>query len=61
MIDYFTSSLIIDDLVLPDGQTKMGLLGGGGPQAAFGMKLWTQGGVGLCAGIGLDLPAGAQA
>lgn len=60
MIDYFTSSLIIDDIVLPDGQTKMGLLGGGGPQTAFGMKLWTQGGVGLCAGVGADLPAGVQ-
>lgn len=61
MIDYFTCSLIIDDLVLPDGRTIMGVLGGGGPQAAFGMKLWAQGGVGLCAGVGADLPPAAEA
>ncbi len=61
MIDYFTCSLIIDDLVLPDGRTIMGVLGGGGPQAAFGMKLWAQGGVGLCAGVGADLPPAADA
>jgi cytidine kinase len=60
MIDYFTFSLIIDDIVLPDGRTCMGLLGGGGPQAAFGMKLWTTGGVGICAGIGSDFPLAAQ-
>ena len=57
MIDYFTFSLIIDDLVLPDGRTYMGLLGGGGPQTAFGMKLWTAGSVGICAGVGCRLPA----
>ena len=60
MIDYFTFSLIIDDLVLPDGRTYMGLLGGGGPQTAFGMKLWTAGSVGICAGIGSDFPSAAQ-
>jgi len=60
MIDYFTFSLIIDDLVLPDGRTHMGLLGGGGPQTAFGMKLWTAGTVGLCAGVGADFPLAAQ-
>ena len=60
MIDYFTFSLIIDDLVLPDGRTYMGLLGGGGPQTAFGMKLWTAGSVGICAGVGSDFPPAAQ-
>lgn len=60
MIDYFTFSLIIDDLVLPDGRTYMGLLGGGGPQTAFGMKLWTAGTVGLYAGVGADFPPAAQ-
>ena len=60
MIDYFTFSLIIDDLVLPDGRTYMGLLGGGGPQTAFGMKLWTGGSVGICAGVGSDFPPAAQ-
>jgi sugar/nucleoside kinase (ribokinase family) len=38
----------------------MGVLGGGGPQAAFGMKLWTEK-VGLVSGIGRDLPAKALA
>ena len=60
MIDYFTFSLVIDDIVLPDGRTCMGLLGGGGPQAAFGMKLWATGGVGICAGVGSDFPPSAQ-
>ena len=60
MIDYFTVSIIVDDIVLPDGRTCMGLLGGGGPQAAFGMKLWTAGGVGICAGVGSDFPLTAQ-
>lgn len=60
MIDYFTFSLIIDDLVLPDGRTYMGLLGGGGPQTAFGMKLWTAGSVGICGGVGSDFPSAAQ-
>ncbi|MCL4830522.1 MAG: hypothetical protein KJZ95_24410 [Caldilinea sp.] len=61
MIDYFTHSVIIDDIVFHDGRTLMGVLGGGGPQTAFGMKLWTQGGVGLCGGVGLDFPPEAQA
>jgi sugar/nucleoside kinase (ribokinase family) len=61
VIDYFTVSLIIDDLVLPDGSTRMGLLGGGGPQAAFGMKLWTERGVGLCGSVGPDFPPEADA
>ena len=60
-IDYFTFSVIIDDIVFHDGRTLMGVLGGGGPQTAFGMKLWTQGGVGLCGGVGQDFPAAAQA
>jgi sugar/nucleoside kinase (ribokinase family) len=60
MIHYFTFSLIIDDLVLPDGRTYMGLLGGGGPQTAFGMKLWTAGGVGIYAAVGSDFPPAAQ-
>ena len=59
-IDYFTHSVIIDDIVFHDGRTLMGVLGGGGPQTAFGMKLWAQGGVGLCGGVGLDFPPAAQ-
>ena len=61
MINYFSHSVIIDDIVFHDGRTLMGVLGGGGPQTAFGMKLWTQGRVGLCGGVGLDFPSEAQA
>ena len=61
MINYFSHSVIIDDIVFHDGRTLMGVLGGGGPQTAFGMKLWTQGGVGLCGGVGLDFLPAAQA
>ncbi len=61
MIDYFTHSIVIDDIVFPDGRTRMGVLGGGGPQAAFGMRLWAPGGVGLCGSVGKDFPALAQA
>ena len=60
-IDYFSFSIIIDDVVLPTGHTLMGVLGGGGPQTAFGMRLWSEGGVGICAGIGTDFPAEADA
>jgi sugar/nucleoside kinase (ribokinase family) len=60
-MDYFTHSVIIDDLLFHDGHTLMGVLGGGGPQAAFGMKLWTDGNVGLCGSVGPDFPAAAQA
>ena len=55
-----TFSLIIDDIVFPDGQTAMGVLGGGGPQTAFGMTLWADR-VGLVSGVGADLPPEALA
>jgi len=58
-MDFLAFSLIIDDIVFPDGQTAMGVLGGGGPQTAFGMKLWADK-VGLVSGVGSDLPAEAQ-
>lgn len=38
----------------------MGILGGGGPQTAFGMKLWAAD-VGLLGGIGHDFPSDALA
>lgn len=60
MVDFFTFSLIIDDVVLANGRSAMGLLGGGGPQTAFGMRLWAER-VGLVAGIGRDLPPAAAA
>ena len=59
-MNFVTFSLIIDDIVFPDGQTAMGVLGGGGPQTAFGMKMWVDG-VGLVSGVGRDLPAAAVA
>ncbi len=52
--------IVIDDIVFPDGRTTMGVLGGGGPQAAFGMKLWRDS-VGLAANVGNDLPGPARA
>ncbi|MCL4299357.1 MAG: hypothetical protein KJ077_26720 [Anaerolineae bacterium] len=54
-MDFVAFSLIIDDIVFPDGQTAMGILGGGGPQTAFGLKLWAER-VGLIGGVGSDLP-----
>jgi cytidine kinase len=60
MTDFVAYSIIIDDLVFPDGRTFMGVLGGSGPQAAFGMKLWADR-VGLAGGIGHNFPAAALA
>ena len=54
-MDFVAFGLILDDLVFPDGRTAMGVLGGGGPQTAFGMRLWSDS-VGLVAGVGTDLP-----
>ncbi|GIL78363.1 hypothetical protein Vretimale_7719 [Volvox reticuliferus] len=51
-------TLIVDDIVLPHGETVMEVLGGGGPQTLFGYQLVTnqKAVVGLSAGIGPDLP-----
>lgn len=49
------SSVIIDDIVLPDGTTHMACLGGGGTHAAMGMRVWSKS-VGLVANIGDDFP-----
>lgn len=59
-MDFVAFGLILDDIVFPDGRTAMGVLGGGGPQAAFGMRLWAEQ-VGLAAGVGHDLPDAARA
>lgn len=48
-------SIILDDIVLPSGITWMGMLGGGSPHAAMGMRLWTDH-VGLLCGVGSDFP-----
>jgi sugar/nucleoside kinase (ribokinase family) len=59
MIDFVTFGVIVDDIVFPDGQTRMGVLGGGGPQTAWGMAAALGSGtrVGLAAGVGDDLGA----
>ena len=59
-MDYVVFNVIIDDIVFPDGRTKMGVLGGGGPQAAFGMRLWSDS-VALVAAVGCDLPSTVRA
>lgn len=48
-------SVVIDDIVLPDGQTRMGMLGGGATHAAMGMRVWS-GRVALLATLGRDVP-----
>ncbi len=56
-IDYFTySGLWINDLVFPDGRTRMGVIGGGGAEAALGMRVWSDA-VGLVAHVASDFPA----
>ncbi len=53
---YVSPGIIIDDIVFPDGQQQLGVLGGGGPQAAWGMALAARSGalVGLLSGVGRD-------
>jgi len=53
-------SIIIDDIVYPDGRTEMAVLGGGGTHAAAGMNAW---GVrpGLLGATGNDLPEAVAA
>jgi sugar/nucleoside kinase (ribokinase family) len=48
-------SVVIDDIVLPDGRTRMGMLGGGAPHAAMGMRVWSPH-VALLAAVGSDVP-----
>lgn len=59
-IDYVAFNIMVDDLVFPDGQTQMEVLGGGGPQTASGMRLWSNH-VGLVGGVGDDFPLAADA
>ena len=51
-------TVIVDDLVFPDGTTKMCVMGGGGPQTAFGLRAHPSDlTVGIAAGVGSDLPS----
>jgi len=53
-------AVFIDDIVLPDGQTYMGQLGGGVVHALMGAALWDEK-PGLVALAGYDLPESARA
>jgi sugar/nucleoside kinase (ribokinase family) len=57
-IDFVTFGLILDEIAFPDGRVARDVLGGGGPQTAFGLRLWAEG-VGLVGRVGPDLPAAA--
>ncbi len=48
------SNVIIDDIVLWNGRTMMGTLGGSGTHAVMGMRVWHQGPLGLVAYLGDD-------
>jgi len=52
-------SIIIDDIVLPNGVTRMGVLGGGVSHAAAGAAAWGER-PGIVACVGRDLPAAAR-
>ncbi|MEP7358457.1 MAG: hypothetical protein ABI847_14515, partial [Anaerolineales bacterium] len=59
-MDYVTFGIIIDEIVRADGTRWPDKLGGGGPQTAFGMRLWAEAGqVGVAARVGGDMPAAA--
>ena len=53
-------SVIIDDIVYPDGRTSMGVLGGGGTHAAYGMAACGEKPA-LVALVGEDLPGDIRA
>lgn len=50
------AGLIIDDIVLPTGETRMGVPGGSGTHSVWGMRIWSES-VGLIASYGADCPA----
>lgn len=52
---YSVGFILLDDIVFPDGRTKMAVLGGGSTHAAMGMRIWDHA-VGLVASIGQDFP-----
>lgn len=49
-------SVIIDDIILPDGQSRMAALGGGATHAVMGMRVWWDR-VGLVSAVGEDFPS----
>ena len=50
------SNVIIDDIVLWDGRTFMGALGGAGSHAVVGMRTWNDAPLGLVGYVGTDAP-----
>ena len=53
-VKYFSlGGLILDDVVFPDGQTAMSILGGSGAYGVAGMRLWSSQ-VGLFSRVGPD-------
>ena len=55
MTRYFISigNIIIDDIILPDGSSRIGTLGGGATHAVMGMRVWSEQ-VGLVTPVGAD-------
>ena len=52
--DYLSiGSIIIDDIILPDGKEKIGIFGGGLTHAAMGMRVWSDR-IGLVSSVGGD-------
>jgi sugar/nucleoside kinase (ribokinase family) len=58
-MDFVAFNVILDDVALPDGLVERDLLGGGGPQTAWGMRLWADS-AGLVGAVGEDFPASAR-
>lgn len=56
MIEHVSFGIVIDDIVLRDGTHMLGMLGGGGPQTAWGMAAALGSGVtvGIVAVVGRD-------
>lgn len=55
MSDYLVyGKIIVDDVKLADGTLARSVLGGGGPQSAFGARLWDSS-VGFLSRIGFDM------
>ncbi|MBK8026925.1 MAG: hypothetical protein IPK19_37445 [Chloroflexi bacterium] len=56
MVRFVTFGIVIDDIVLADGTTMHNVLGGGGPQTAWGMAAALGGGesIGIAALVGAD-------
>ena len=58
-MDFVTFNVILDNVVFADGNVMRDLLGGGGPQSAWGMRLWADS-AGLVGTVGADFPASAR-